>query len=113
PPPIPFTFLKSSALLNGRASIIRWAITGPIPGMFSSSVCDAVLTSSFVSGIEETKSAVVGSVGATEASDEVDERGSVAGLELVSADELTVAGVISGRKNLSNGSTPFSLSGSL
>src|SRR4030095_13872343 len=31
--PIPFTFFKSSALRNGRAAIIREAITGPTPGI--------------------------------------------------------------------------------
>src|SRR5207253_2752553 len=48
PAPIPLTRCRSSALLNGRASMMRSAMDGPIPGTFSSSVCDAVLTSSLV-----------------------------------------------------------------
>jgi hypothetical protein len=43
--PIPFTFFKSSALLNGRAAIIRAAITGPTPGIILSSFSVAVLMS--------------------------------------------------------------------
>src|SRR6266705_818249 len=43
--PIPFTFFKSSALRKGRASIIRRAITGPIPGINLSSFSVAVLMS--------------------------------------------------------------------
>lgn len=43
--PIPFTFFRSSALLNGRASTIRRAITGPIPGINLSSFSVAVLMS--------------------------------------------------------------------
>ena len=48
PAPIPLTRCRSSAALNGRASIMRSAMDGPIPGTFSSSVNDAVLTSSLV-----------------------------------------------------------------
>src|SRR6266566_2640464 len=43
--PIPLTFFKSSALLNGRAAMIRAAITGPIPGINLSSFSVAVLMS--------------------------------------------------------------------
>src|SRR5437667_12382273 len=42
---MPFTFFKSSALRNGRAAIIRAAITGPMPGTLLSSFSVAVLTS--------------------------------------------------------------------
>ena len=43
--PIPLTFFKSSALLNGRAAIIRAAITWPIPGTIVNSFSVAVLMS--------------------------------------------------------------------
>jgi hypothetical protein len=49
--PIPFTFLKSSALLNGRASIIFLAVTGPMPGIVLSSFSVAVLMSIFPGAI--------------------------------------------------------------
>src|SRR4029077_15301321 len=43
--PMPFTFFKSSALRNGRAAIIREAITGPTPGIIFNSFSVAVLMS--------------------------------------------------------------------
>jgi len=43
--PIPFTFFRSSALWNGRAAIIRAAITGPTPGIAFNSSSVAVLMS--------------------------------------------------------------------
>src|SRR6266699_4702791 len=43
--PIPLTFFKSSALLNGPAPMIRRAITGPIPGTNFNSFSVAVLMS--------------------------------------------------------------------
>src|SRR5207247_8400330 len=49
--PIPLTFLRSSALLNGRAAIIRAAITCPIPGTVVSSFSVAVLMSTLPSGV--------------------------------------------------------------
>src|SRR6058998_1503024 len=49
--PIPFTFFKSSALRNGRAAIIRAAITWPIPGTVVSSFSVAVLMSILPSGV--------------------------------------------------------------
>jgi hypothetical protein len=45
--------------LNGRESIMRCATTGPIPGAFSSSASDALLTSNLVC---ESDTAVVGVV---------------------------------------------------
>src|SRR5713101_7478934 len=49
--PIPFTFFKSSALRNGRAAIIREAITGPMPGIIFNSFSVAVLMSILPSAI--------------------------------------------------------------
>ena len=43
--PIPLTFFRSSALRNGRAAIMRAAITCPIPGTVVSSFSVAVLMS--------------------------------------------------------------------
>src|SRR5947207_5674720 len=48
---MPLTFFKSSALRNGRAAIMRAAITCPIPGTVVSSFSVAVLMSIFPSGI--------------------------------------------------------------
>src|SRR5207248_8167433 len=48
---MPLTLLKSSALLNGRAAIIRAAITWPIPGTVVSSFSVAVLMSILPSGV--------------------------------------------------------------
>src|SRR5436309_10698894 len=49
--PIPLTLFRSSALRNGRAAIIRAAITCPIPGTVVSSFSVAVLTSILPSGV--------------------------------------------------------------
>src|SRR3954453_771356 len=51
---MPFTFLSSSAFRNGRAWIIRSDNPGPMPGIFSNSSFDAVLTSSFAVAAERT-----------------------------------------------------------
>src|SRR5207247_8549691 len=48
---MPLTRFRSSALRNGRAAIIRAAITCPIPGTVVSSFSVAVLMSIFPSGI--------------------------------------------------------------
>ena len=50
-PPMPLTRFRSSALRNGRAAIMRAAITCPIPGTVVSSFSVAVLMSIFPSGI--------------------------------------------------------------
>src|ERR1051326_4052093 len=49
--PIPLTFSRSLALWNGRAAIMRAAITCPIPGTVVSSFSVAVLTSILPSGV--------------------------------------------------------------
>ena len=49
--PMPLTRFRSSALRNGRAAIMRAAITCPIPGTVVSSFSVAVLMSIFPSGI--------------------------------------------------------------
>src|SRR6266513_2398220 len=49
--PIPLTLFRSSALLNGRAAMIRAAITCPMPGTVVSSFSVAVLTSILPSGV--------------------------------------------------------------
>src|SRR5436305_11786207 len=49
--PIPFTFFRSSALRNGRAAIMRAAITGPMPGIIFSSFSVAVLMSILPSAV--------------------------------------------------------------
>jgi hypothetical protein len=43
---MPLTLRNSFALLNGRAAMIRSAIAGPIPGMFSNSADETELMSS-------------------------------------------------------------------
>src|SRR5260370_35378355 len=48
---MPLTRFKSSALRNGRAAIIRAAITCPIPGTVVSSFSVAVLMSILPSGV--------------------------------------------------------------
>src|SRR6266481_8861234 len=48
---MPLTLFKSSALRNGRAAIIRAAITWPIPGTVVSSFSVAVLISTLPSGV--------------------------------------------------------------
>ena len=48
---MPLTRFRSSALRNGRAAIIRAAITCPIPGTVVSSFSVAVLMSMFPSGV--------------------------------------------------------------
>src|SRR5438067_4295602 len=48
---MPLTLLKPSALLNGRAPIIRAAITWPIPGTVVISFSVAVLMSILPSGV--------------------------------------------------------------
>src|SRR2546430_17574280 len=48
---MPLTLFKSSALRNGRAAIIRAAITWPIPGTVVSSFSVAVLMSTIPSGV--------------------------------------------------------------
>src|ERR1051326_2865946 len=40
---IPFTFITSSGVLKGRASIMAWALAGPISGKDSNSSLVAVL----------------------------------------------------------------------
>ena len=49
--PMPLTRFRSSALRNGRAAMMRAAITCPIPGTVVSSFSVAVLMSIFPSGI--------------------------------------------------------------
>src|SRR5436190_22530811 len=61
--PIPFTFFNSSALLNGRAAIIREAITGPTPGIIFNSFSVAVLMSILPSSIFSFECDCLGSAG--------------------------------------------------
>src|SRR5262245_6199328 len=44
---MPLTFITSSMVLNGRPSMIAWALKGPIPGRTSSSSFEAVLMLTF------------------------------------------------------------------
>src|SRR5881398_582564 len=48
---IPLTLFRSSALRNGRAAIIRAAVTWPMPGTVVSSFSVAVLMSILPSGV--------------------------------------------------------------
>src|SRR5881227_1544780 len=61
--PIPLTFFKSSALRNGRAAIIREAITGPTPGIIFNSFSVAVLMSILPSSIFSFACDCLGSAG--------------------------------------------------
>src|SRR5439155_9337003 len=70
--PIPLTRFRSSALLNGRAAIIRAAITCPIPGTVVSSFSVAVLTSILPSGVFSFAWDVFVSTGLTAAVEELD-----------------------------------------
>src|SRR5437762_2262943 len=61
--PIPLTLFRSSALRNGRAAIIRAAITGPMPGIIFNSFSVAVLMSILPSAIFSFACGCFGSIG--------------------------------------------------